>query len=104
MHQRLDVQHRVQDLRRRLRRSFLLEGAHGLAVAVDQHRGQGQSAEDLQLLATSTRKPQTKREKYGKMDMGQHQTTRGPQVLVRVSICQGSNLGTYFDPHPNEQS
>ena len=27
-------------------------------------------------------------------------TTRGPQVLVLVSICQGSVLGT-FDPPPN---
>ena len=30
------------------------------------------------------------------MGMGQHETTRGPQILVHVSIHQGSVLGTYF--------
>ena len=30
------------------------------------------------------------------LGMGQNQTTRGPQVLVHVSIYQGSILGTYF--------
>lgn len=31
------------------------------------------------------------------MDMGHFQTTRGPQALVHVSVCQGSIL----DPQPN---
>ena len=32
--------------------------------------------------------------------MSQSKATKGPQVLVYVSICQGSILGTYFWPIP----
>ena len=35
---------------------------------------------------------------WDQVGVGQNETTRGPQVLVHVSICQGSILGTIFWP------
>ena len=44
--------------------------------------------------------PRNQPDKQSNMGMGQNQVTRGPQILVRVSSCQGFISGTYCDPQP----